>query len=189
MRKLNFHEAVELYRGRFQIGLGLAEAAVWQAIASREVHCAWTEKAIVNQSRQASAPAGNSTHLAALRTAAHNRAKWRLRLLTEVESTAFKDEIIAGNIVLAETDLLSWYSRERSPATAPAKAAPAPRASKKQIDEIVKHYHRSLPPRENPSLAALEQFAEDNGVTGHRNELREADNRLFGRRRVGRPKK
>jgi hypothetical protein len=188
-RRLKFNEAVELYRDRFQIGGGEAEGAVWQAIASREVHCAWTETAIINQERQAPRAVGNNFDIrhAADRAAAHERVKARWRLLMEVTSPAFKDEVMAGNIVLTETDLLSWYSRERVPATTPP--TPVLRTSRKQIRAIMKRYRQELPAGTNPSMDDAVQFAEDNGVTGHREEVRDVYRVLFDQPRVGRPPK
>jgi hypothetical protein len=126
-RRLKFNEAVQLYRDRFQLGGGEAHALAWRAIESREVECAWTEAAIVAidtrahrelcQSMQREAAArglkvNNDLLRQRARQGAYEQTRQRLLLLTEVTSAAFKDEVIAGNIVLSETDLLSWCERQ-----------------------------------------------------------------------------
>lgn len=58
--QLKFNEAAELICGQYQIGAGEAHALVWRAIASREVQCAWTEGAIIDQERQAVAAISNN---------------------------------------------------------------------------------------------------------------------------------
>jgi hypothetical protein len=190
-RLLRYGEAVELLRTQFAITSGEAQGAVWQAIASREICCAWTEAAIKNQERLAprSTRGGFNVRHSADYRAAHERSQARLRLLTEFESAAFKDELIAGNIVLTESDLLSWYTRERVPAPAAERTPKISRASQKQIVAIVTDYRKSLLPIGEPSIETLSHFARAAGLVGHRAELRAEYARQFPGRRRGRPAK
>lgn len=132
-RQLKFNEAVKLLCDQ-QIGAGEAEALVWRAIESREIRRAWTKEAIVDQEMRAprAVAAGFAVRFAVQKAAAHERAKSRLRLLTEVESVAFKDEIIAGNITLSEADLLNWLTRNRQPLTPQKSTAPRKKSRNKQ---------------------------------------------------------
>ena len=86
-----------------------------------------------------------------------------------------------GNTFVSEADLIHWHNRNT---LAPK---PAPPANNKQIDKVVKRYHQSLAAGENPSIAGLEQFADDEGLICTRQALRLADQRIFGKRRQGRP--
>jgi hypothetical protein len=128
-QRLKLNEAINLFRDRFGIAAGEAQGAVWQAIASREICCAWTEAAIVNKERQAPRAVGRSfdARHSAGQHAAYARAVSRLRLLTEIESSAFKDEVIVGNIVFDEADLLSWYEREGRSVPRVKTVRPAPK--------------------------------------------------------------
>jgi hypothetical protein len=97
------------------------------------------------------------------------------------------------NTFVSEADLIYWHDRNTStPKSAPAAAAartPAPRASKPQISKIVAEYRLSLSSGAKPSITVFEQYARDNGVTGHRDELRAEYHRQFPNQRVGRPSK
>jgi hypothetical protein len=66
---------------------------------------------------------------------------------------------------------------------------PLPKASNKQIREIMAQYRRTLPADVNPSMDNAVRFAEEKGVTGHREELREEYRQQFDHPRVGRPSK
>lgn len=187
-RRLKFNEAVRLLCNRYRIGDGEAHALVRDGVRSREIRCAWTSNAIVHQEHKAPRSSANNwnARFAADMAAAHDRAAARLRLLTEVESGAFTDQIIAGNIVLTESDLLSWYSRNREPPAAAARPV-TPLASKAKIREILAEYRRTLPDGANPSMAAAQEFVRDKNVVGHQDEIRSAYRKLFGHPRVGRP--
>jgi hypothetical protein len=98
-----------------------------------------------------------------------------------------------GNTFVNQPDLIDWHDRNTStPKSAPAAAAartPAPRTSKTQISKIVAEYRLSLSSGAKPSITVFEQYARDNGVTGHRDELRAEYHRQFPNQRVGRPSK
>jgi hypothetical protein len=133
-RRVKYSEAVELICSEYQIGRGEADALFWRAVASRENGPAWTEAAIINQERRAPRAAGASFDLRRMldRQAAHERAKARLRLLIEHESVAFKDAVIAGEIVFSEAALLSWLSRNRRRAAVVSKKKAERRRKKVQ---------------------------------------------------------
>jgi len=98
-----------------------------------------------------------------------------------------------GNTFVSEADLIYWQDNNRSPpspAPSPPRARrPAARTSKTQISKIVAEYRLSLSPGAKPSITVFEQYARDNGVTGHRDELRAEYHRQFPNQRVGRPSK
>jgi hypothetical protein len=114
-RRVKYGEAVKLICSQCQIGKGEADEVFWRAVASREIGAAWTEAGIINQERRATRMTGSSFDVQRMldREAAHDRAKSRLRLLTEVESFVFKDAVIGSEIVFSEAALLSWLSRNR----------------------------------------------------------------------------
>lgn len=68
-------------------------------------------------------------------------------------------------------------------------AKPLPQASKEQIGNMVAQYRRTLPAGANPSMDDAVQFAEDNGVIGHREEVRQEYRQQFDHPRVGRRSK
>jgi hypothetical protein len=137
-RRVRYNEAVELICGQCQIGQGEADALFWRAVTSRENGPAWTEAGVINQERRASRAGGASFDVRRMldRQAAHERAKARLRLLTEPESVEFKDAVIAGEIVFSEAALLSWLSRNRPLGVVSENKAPAPR--RKSADKRVR---------------------------------------------------
>lgn len=157
-RRVKYSEAVELICSEYQIGRGEADALFWRAVASRENGPAWTEAAIINQERRAPRAAGASFDLRRMldRQAAHERAKARLRLLIEHESVAFKDAVIAGEIVFPEAALLSWLSRNRRRAAVVSKKK-AETPVKKSADKLdrAKEAINALYPRGVPLPANL----------------------------------
>jgi hypothetical protein len=62
-------------------------------------------------------------------------------------------------------------------------------ASRHQIKAIVTDYRKGLKDKAAPSISSLEQFASNNGLSGHRSELRAEYRNQFPGRRVGRPAK
>ena len=103
----------------------------------------------------------------------------------------FNEKPHRGNTFVSEADLIYWQDNNRSPpspAPSPPRARrPAARTSKTQISKIVAEYRLSLSPGAKPSITVFEQYARDNGVTGHRDELRAEYHRQFPNQRVGRP--
>ena len=89
----------------------------------------------------------------------------------------------AREIYLRRDDL------DRLVATLSKPRSPAPKVSKAQIRNIITEYRRTLPVGTNPSMDAAVQFADDNGVTGHREEVREEYRQQFDHPRVGRRSK
>jgi hypothetical protein len=69
------------------------------------------------------------------------------------------------------------------------KSSSATRASKAHIKKIVSRYHSRLSTDPHPSIKALESFAQESGLRGHRDELRAEYRRLFPKQRIGRPPK
>jgi hypothetical protein len=176
-RRLKFHEAVELICG-YRIGAGEAEALVRRGIASGEIRCAWTQGAVAEAERRAPRLViGSSTWAtrAASQQAAYDRALARLRLLSEVESDEFKDQLVAGNIVISETDLVSWYDRNT-----PQPATPL---------SLMKSYKRSLPVGVKPSMTDAWEFAKRHKWPGTQEEIRESYRDVFDHPGPGRKPK
>jgi hypothetical protein len=97
-----------------------------------------------------------------------------------------------GNTFVNQPDLIDWHDRKTpksAPSAPPPAPTPAPRTSKTQISKIVADYRLSLSSGAKPSITVFEQYARDNGVTGHRDELRAEYHRQFPNQRVGRPSK
>jgi hypothetical protein len=107
----------------------------------------------------------------------------------------FQQKPHRDNTLVNEPDLIYWHDRNRTvpPVAADKEPAPvrtpAPRTSKTQISKIVADYRLSLSSGAKPSITAFEQYARDNGVTGHREQLRAEYHRQFPNQRVGRPSK
>jgi hypothetical protein len=62
-------------------------------------------------------------------------------------------------------------------------------ANKAQIKDIVSRYRGSLSPDTHPSMKAVESFAKESGLHGHRDELRAEYKSQFPNQRRGRPPK
>jgi hypothetical protein len=166
--RVKYTEAVGLICSQYQIGRGEADAFFWRAVFSRENGPAWTEAAIINQERRAHRAAGNSFDVRRMldREMSHERAKARLRLLLVPESAAFKDAVIAGEIVFSEAALLSWLSRNQPlPSAASENKAGAPRSkssdkrlrAKQGINAL---YPRGVPPASDlPNVLLCRQFS------------------------------
>ena len=60
-------------------------------------------------------------------------------------------------------------------------------ASKQQMREMLKKYEATLSPGEGPSVDAFVAFANKDGLTGHRDRLREIYRKRYPDRRPGRP--
>jgi hypothetical protein len=94
------------------------------------------------------------------------------------------------NTFLSDADLIYWLDQnwpapKSAPSPRPART-PAPRASRAQIRKIVAEYKRTDP---NGTMDGAVQFAQTNGVTGHREEVRAEYRKQFGHPRVGRRSK
>ena len=100
----------------------------------------------------------------------------------------FQQKPHRDNTFVSEADLIYWQDTNRSPAPSPASLprTPAPRTSRAQIRKIVAEYKRTDP---NGTMDGAVQFAQTNGVTGHREEVRAEYRKQFGHPRVGRRSK
>jgi hypothetical protein len=94
-------------------------------------------------------------------------------------------------IFLRRKDLDRFIATLSEPTASSETVTPSkPRASKKQIRDMVTNYRLSLsPPGNGPSQAGLVQFARVNHLRGHRDDLLDEYRRQFPDQRVGRPVK
>ena len=89
---------------------------------------------------------------------------------------------------LSKADLLYRLDQEMpsAPLSAPTPRTPAPRASGKQIREVVAEYLRTNP---NPTMDGAVEYAEGKGLTGHRPAVRGEYSEQAGRPGPGRRRK